>query len=130
MIDIKLFRKDNELSQVALAKILGCTQGFISSLERGVRPVPDNIITKLISLREYNTKHLVNDVLGPADKNMAVEQNNEITMNREVFDVLKNLSETVLSQQKTIEQIFLMNKKGDVHLEKNAVCAAATGSDK
>lgn len=128
MIDIKLFRKDNNLSQVELAKILECTQGFISSLEKKRRPVPDNIITKLISFNKYNTRYLVCDP-NETRKEEKTEANDEVKMSREVFDVLKNLSETVLSQQRTIEQISKEKEKRNVHLEENAECADASGSD-
>ncbi len=107
MVDIKLFRKDNKLSQVELAKILGCTQGFISTMEKKRRSIPDNIITKLISMNKYNTRYLVDTPI-EAPK---TEENEEITMSREVFDILKNLSETVLSQQRTIEQIHTRKEK-------------------
>jgi transcriptional regulator with XRE-family HTH domain len=128
MIDIKLFRKDNNLSQVELAKILECTQGFISSLEKRRRPIPDNIITKLISSNKYNIRYLVCDP-NETRKEEKAEANDEVKMSREVFDVLKNLSETVLSQQRTIEQISKEKEKRNVHLEENAECADASGSD-
>ena len=126
MADIKLFRKDNNLSQVELAEIIGCTQGFISSLEKKRRPIPSDIISKLISLEKYNTRHLINAQETSKEK---VEANDEVTMSREVFDVLKNLSETVLSQQRTIEQIQIDRKKIHVRQEGNAECADASGSD-
>ena len=126
MADIKLFRKDNNLSQVELAEIIGCTQGFISSLEKKRRPIPSDIISKLISLEKYNTRHLINAQEASKEK---VEANDEVTMSREVFDVLKNLSETVLSQQRTIEQIQIDRKKIHVRQEDNAECADASGSD-
>lgn len=128
MIDIKRFRKDNKLSQAELAAILGCTQGFISSIERNRRPIPDDIITKLISSKKYNTKHLT-----PEEDNVHEEEKlnikDDVTMSREVFDVLKNLSETVLSQQRTIEQLHIEKKKVLVPQDDNAICASVSGSD-
>lgn len=130
MIDIKLFRKDNHLSQVELAEILKCSQGFISSLEQKRRPIPKNIITKLISENKYNTRYLVNNPK-ETSKNESIETNDEVIMSREVFNVVKNLSETVLSQQRTIEQIYLEKgkEKDNAHLESGATCAGASGSD-
>lgn len=126
MIDIKQFRKDNNLSQIDLAKILGCTQGFISSLERGKRPIPEGIITKLLSFPNYNTRYLLQD-----NKDFNAEKSNlgQVTIDREVFDVLKNLSETVLSQQRTIEIIEIKAKKMTVLEDDNAECADVSGSD-
>lgn len=126
MVDIKLFRKDNNLSQVELAEISGCTQGFISSLERKKRPVPDSIITKLISLEKYNIRYLVSNESQTSNKEVS-KFNDEVKMSREVFDVLKNLSETVLSQQRTIEHIEY--KKTHVLQGDNAECADASVLD-
>ena len=43
MIDIKRFRRENKISQVALAEYLGVLQGFISQMESGARPIPAGI---------------------------------------------------------------------------------------
>ena len=128
MIDIKLFRKDNKLSQVELAEIIGCTQGFISNLEQKRRPIPDSIITKLLSTNKYNTRYLLQDQV-ESKKEEKNETNDEVTMSREVFNVLKNLSETVLSQQRTIEQMYIEKEKSNAHQESNARCADVSGSD-
>lgn len=126
MIDIKLFRKDNNLSQIDLANIIGCTQGFVSSLERGKRPIPKGIITKLLSFPNYNTRYLLQD---NEDFNTEKSTLGQVTMDREVFDVLKNLSETVLSQQRTIEIIETKAKKMIAPEGDNAECADVSGSD-
>lgn len=128
MIDIKLFRKDNNLSQIELASILGCTQGFISSIERNKRPVPDNIISKLLSIGKFNTRHLIQENSNELEE-VKSNINDEVKMSREVFDVLKNLSETVLSQQRTIEQIHSEKEKTIAQQESNVICASASGSD-
>lgn len=43
-IDIKQLRKDKKLTQTDLATLLNCHQSFISSIEHGVRPMPDNMV--------------------------------------------------------------------------------------
>lgn len=47
-IDLKAFRKANNLTQSELGDYLGCTKAFISSLEKGNRPLPSEMYTKLI----------------------------------------------------------------------------------
>lgn len=47
MIDLKTFRKSNKLTQEEAAGYFGCTQAFISQIERGERPIPENFISKL-----------------------------------------------------------------------------------
>ena len=48
MDTIKNFRKCNRISQVALAEYLKVTQGFISQIEKGICPVPDWVISKVL----------------------------------------------------------------------------------
>lgn len=49
MFDIKAFRKENNLTQIQLAEYLNVTQGFISQIEKGVRPFPEEYISKILS---------------------------------------------------------------------------------
>lgn len=53
MNTIKNFRKCNKISQVALAEYLKVTQGFISQIEKGICPIPDGIISRLL-VNPYN----------------------------------------------------------------------------
>lgn len=66
MFDLKLFRKVNKLTQFQLADYLGVTQGFISQVEKGIRPIPDEYISKIIADNLYKiptTKHIDEAVL-------------------------------------------------------------------
>lgn len=47
MVDLKAFRKANNLTQNELANYLGVGQGFISQMEKGDRPVPKEYISTL-----------------------------------------------------------------------------------
>lgn len=47
-IDIKAFRKANNLTQSDLADYLGCSKAFISSIENGNRPLPYEMLSKMI----------------------------------------------------------------------------------
>lgn len=49
MLDLKLFRKENKMTQVQLAEYLGVTQGFISQVEKGISQLPESIISKILS---------------------------------------------------------------------------------
>ena len=48
-IDIKAFRKVNNLTQSELGEYLGCTKAFISAIEKGNRPLPEEMYSKLIN---------------------------------------------------------------------------------
>ncbi len=47
MIDLKDFRKTNNLTQSELASYLGVLQGFVSQVEKGTRPMPNTWVKKL-----------------------------------------------------------------------------------
>lgn len=47
-IDIKAFRKANNLTQSELGDYLGCTKAFISTIENGNRPLPKEMLSKLL----------------------------------------------------------------------------------
>ena len=62
MPDFKSFRKDNKLSQVAAANYFNCSQGFISQIEKGIRPIPDTFIKKAQEDISINANSLVTDI--------------------------------------------------------------------
>ena len=62
MDTIRIFRKCNKLSQVALADYLQVTQGFISQIEKDLCPTPDWVISKLLeNPNEWDTSMLVEE---------------------------------------------------------------------
>ena len=58
-IDIKAFRKANDLSQVELANFLGVGQSFISQIEKGDRPLPSDSLDKILANAEWDHSALV-----------------------------------------------------------------------
>ena len=48
-IDLKAFRKANNISQVELAEYLGIGQSFISQMEKGTRPIPQEYISRILA---------------------------------------------------------------------------------
>ena len=53
MDTIKIFRKCNKISQVALAEYLSVTQGFISQVEKGLCALPEWVTSKILE-NPYN----------------------------------------------------------------------------
>lgn len=49
MSKLSVFRKANGVSQGELAAYLGVTQGFVSQIERGNRPLPDELLAKILA---------------------------------------------------------------------------------
>lgn len=92
MFDFKLFRSINNLRQSDAAEYFGCTQAFISRIERGLSPVPNSFITKI----ESDGRYKIPDINQDPDMPLKIE------MPREVFDKMSQLIDTVCSQQGTI----------------------------
>lgn len=63
-IDLKAFRKANNISQVELAEYLGVGQSFISQMEKGIRPIPQEYISKLSANQNWNTSMLISESSG------------------------------------------------------------------
>lgn len=49
MLDFKAFRKANKLTQKGVAAYLGVTDAFICQVEKGVRPLPQPLLSKLLN---------------------------------------------------------------------------------
>lgn len=83
-IDIKAFRKANRLSQKDLADFLGVGQGFISQIESGDRPMPMNLLDKILEHEGWDTTSIVPE--------RPVES-----------ELVNSLKETIKAQRETIE---------------------------
>ena len=56
-------------------------------------------------------------------------KDNNIILSREVFEQISRLTETILSQQRTIESMQEERKKILAQMEESVICANASGSD-
>ena len=88
-------------------------------------------LAKLIT-NKYNNVNYAWLLTGKGDMLKAIQNqvaisSEEITMPREVFDQISRLTETILSQQKTIETLAETNKKIIVQPGDSAICADAVG---
>lgn len=138
MNDLKLFRKDNNLTQIEAAKYFSCTQGFISQIERGERPIPDTFFDKVIADNSIKKTHLTKSTV--MDKVSSEELESEM-IPTSVFNMIKEerkrsdsqINELLAQQRILIETIkdqAELLKKGDALPENDAKCVAATGLDK
>jgi transcriptional regulator with XRE-family HTH domain len=85
MINLKILRAKNNLTQKELGEILGKSKQYISLLEKGQRPIPDKILKKLKELK-------INDEI------------DDITADIDPFTVIKEYWNV------TDEQFKLLNK--------------------
>lgn len=141
MADFKAFRKDNKLTQKEAAAYFECTQGFISQIERGERPIPDVFFDKIIADNSINKQSMKQPDSNPKEnkdsKMIPFEILEMINKERERFDkernrMLNQLDEVLAQQKKLIDTISSqaeLLKKVNAHPESNAECADASGSD-
>lgn len=141
MADFKAFRKDNKLTQKEAAAYFECTQGFISQIERGERPIPDVFFDRIIADNSINKQNMKQPDSNPKEnkdsKMIPFEILEMINKERERFDkerdrMLNQLDEMLAQQKKLIDTISSqaeLLKKVNAHPESNVECADVSGSD-
>lgn len=124
--DLKAFRKKYKLKQIDMAKLFGCVQGNISAIETGKKKLEEyqaRIIEEKFGKEVLEEFAICKDFKGikapylvaeeePVykTKNPEILADDSVTIPREVFDQIARLTETVLSQQKTIENLTSKNR--------------------
>lgn len=117
-----------KITKIAFCKAIGVSNGFISSMRKSIQP--DKIKSIALNFPDLNTGWLLTGE-GKMIKESAVfdketengfhvseshggkyqkNDNDIITMPREVFEMLNKLTDTVQSQQRTIELLERQNK--------------------
>lgn len=59
--DFKRFRRANKLTQADIAAFLGCTQGFISQVEKGVSTLSPEFISVILANPDWDTSMFTGD---------------------------------------------------------------------
>ena len=118
-IDIKAFRKSNDLTQTDLGDYLGCTKAFISAIEKGLRPLPDEMYSKLI------------DNPNNWDISMLTQPENPMTDEPKADGLVEYLEKKVSDQEILIrelyQQIGMLEAKLDL-ARKGEIAGTADGS--
>jgi transcriptional regulator with XRE-family HTH domain len=137
------YLKENNIKQKDFNSSIGVSKGYIGAISRS----PSNDILNRISIfyPELNIEWLVSGKGNMIKDSTAYENKNEesvhvsefnrgynkrvekdsVTMPREVFEMLNKLTDTVQSQQRTIELLENQNKKSTVQKEGNVGYAGA-----
>lgn len=147
MFDIKKFRDKNKITQKQLAEVLGCTQSFVSAVEKGLRQIPKEMLIVLQS-KYGDISDCITDENAQQVANKRVALMNEsldfITAGGEAFSlhVVKMMNDRLIAPYGLLEekdkQIEKLNrqigrleaqleavKKGDVLPATPAGCATA-----
>ena len=114
------------LKQVEIAGKIGVKNTYLSDVINGRAPLSELFTDKLVTAFSVNKEYLNTGngemFLGETKKN---ENKEMVSMSREVFDQITRLTETVLSQQRTIESMQEEHKKMLARMDNVAISAAA-----
>lgn len=118
MPDFKGFRKDNNLTQDDVAAYVGCKKAFICQIERGLRPMPEQMYSKLLNNnRGWNIAKLSSAEL--CSKEVTPTQSG-ITIPADVWQVIKDQAASLkIKDQQTAEVIAMLREQ--MHSVKNDV---------
>lgn len=75
--DFKRFRRVNKLTQAEIAAFLGCTQGFISQVEKGISALSPEFISIILANPDWDTSMFASD--GEMLKNTSSQKEEEVT---------------------------------------------------
>ena len=114
-IDMEEFLSKNGMKQKTLADILDVPPSYISDACKG-KTFSQKQIQKILEHKEWDLSMITE-----------VKRGNDVVMSREVFELIKQQTDTILSQQRTIET--LSTKGGGARLEDSVDYADASGSD-
>lgn len=125
---VKAIKFHFNLNQAEIAEKTGIKVTYLSDLIGGRNPLSEIYSDKLASVFGVSKEYLktgTGDVFDKPEESNET-QNDSVTMSREVFDQITRLTETVLSQQRTIEKLSDFQKGGAVGV-KSAAPKAARG---
>ncbi len=119
-IDLKLFRVTNKIKQQELAEYLQVNPSYLSQIEGGLRPISDNIISKLLanpyhwdtSALTAQSPAITTRVSGNGKANVQVGDNNNMCADAELkmkVAVLEKENE-LLKEQIEFLKTLLQNK--------------------
>lgn len=121
VIDLEKFLEKNNFTQKQFADLIGVNKNFISSIVKGKDKFPQKRIKMLLDAGIYDTS-----MIKEVKKNPNLQENDTVTMSREVFNSIQQLVDTINSQQRTIEsqqETIKANMGGNAQVAGSAVSA-------
>lgn len=101
MVDYKAFRKANNLTQGDVADYLGCKKAFICQIEKGLRPMPQPMYSKLL----HNTNGWSIAELSDGAESIAEEQTDTT---EDVVVISTQVLEEMSAQRQLTEQALAL----------------------
>jgi hypothetical protein len=114
VIDLKLFRRVNKITQSELADYLGIGQPFISQIEKGGRPMPPEYISKLLASEQWDTSMLTGEgemlKTDTPKSGVSTEEGGVISIPSDVWEVIKNQSASLKAKDDQINTLISQSK--------------------
>lgn len=104
MLDFKAFRKANKLTQKAVSDYLGVTDAFICQVEKGLRPIPEHLLSTL--LKNENGWDISN--LSDSPNNLSTEQSEQTDTTEDVVVISTQVLEEMSAQRQLTEQALAL----------------------
>lgn len=101
MVDLKRFRSVNKITQIELADYFGVGQPFISQMEKGDRPIPDEYISKLLANENWDTSMLACKTIESESQQTTIDRLLLIIESQQ--RTIENLSETIKNLTSRVE---------------------------
>ena len=124
MADFKVFRKINNITQAEIALYLGCTQGFISQIEKGLRPIPDEFIKKILSNPKWDSslftseEQMLEMSLPTESTSTPQSSNSNISISPEAWEVIRNQAASLKERDDMISRMISISERSLVQVER------------
>lgn len=125
---LRKFLNEEKIPSSEFCNTIGVSQGYITSMRESLQP--DKLKSIAINYPLLNIGWLMTgfgNMKNMTETKEARNENDNIILPKEVFELLKQQTETILSQQKTIEFLSQQKKENVVHQDDNAKNADASG---
>lgn len=115
MFDLQTFRKVKNISQKTIIEMVNLSQGYISEIENGKKPMPKEAYDKLYNiygdeLKDYEKP----EIPSPKIDNMLSEitaLRNEIALLRELLSAKNEIIESLRSENQSLKNTGGLNKQ-------------------
>lgn len=132
--DFKRFRRVNKLTQAEIAAFLGCTQGFISQVEKGISALSPEFISIILANPDWDTSMFASD--GEMLKNTSSQKEEEvaaaenaatmITIPQRVWAVIENQAASLKTKDEQMNRLITQIEESNSIL-KTTILGTYTG---
>lgn len=125
---LRRFLNEEKIPTSEFCQTIGVSPGYVTSIRESLQP--DKLKSIAINYPQLNIGWLMTgfgNMINITETIEAKIENENIILPKEIFGLLKQQTETILSQQKTIEFLSKTERGNVVHRDANAKNAGASG---